>query len=632
MIKNTHLYNIVFSRDDYMEVLMKLENHQDSIYPVKAKKVISNLDHATSMEDRNPYNEVLDELYNVMDVLHIERVDRPVQSAFLNVREILDYISEIHQKLDDINEIKRGIKKDYYENQEAIELISCLNRDRISIDDIHELKYVALRFGKLPLSQIEKIKYFDSYPFVYQELSHTDQFAWIVYGGVEHSIGEIDNIFSSMNFEEVKLPKFAHGKMEEAVAELKAEDKTMEAYLQELDQRIEKVKEENEEQLLGDFWKTYRLKELYKKGKYVVDLKTKAAVYAFSSFNKNELEDIVNVPGITIHELPIDTYQDQGIEGPVYVENNTFFQPFECLFTFKPGEKFDPTVIAGVVMMLSALVLLGDLGVGVLAILLSFIIKGNISKLLQRVGAAVTIGGLLSGTVFYSMSLYNSIFVVGTNYAMQIGLFFVINIALLLVCSLVKKVTKRSTKSKGGLVMAIAKLNLVSLDFDKDNCNDVLLELYQRDDFHPELASKFTDSVAGLSAYNNDNLYEELLSRIEEMKTKYHFEVPEVETDSQLNVFRAKEFLDDLFLDIDRIDAVKKELTKMIEENEEAIITLNHVEGSNIDFDQLFGTQYLKIRFGKLPLNNEGKLEYYETLPLFIKHFKEMINMYGVCI
>ena len=451
MIKNTHLYNIVFSRDDYMEVLMKLENHQDSIYPVKAKKVISNLDHATSMEDRNPYNEVLDELYNVMDVLHIERVDRPVQSAFLNVREILDYISEIHQKLDDINEIKRGIKKDYYENQEAIELISCLNRDRISIDDIHELNYVALRFGKLPLSQIEKIKYFDSYPFVYQELSHTDQFAWIVYGGVEHSIGEIDNIFSSMNFEEVKLPKFAHGKMEEAVAELKAEDKTMEAYLQELDQRIEKVKEENEEQLLGDFWKTYRLKELYKKGKYVVDLKTKAAVYAFSSFNKNELEDIVNVPGITIHELPIDTYQDQGIEGPVYVENNTFFQPFECLFTFKPGEKFDPTVIAGVVMMLSALVLLGDLGVGVLAILLSFIIKGNISKLLQRVGAAVTIGGLLSGTVFYSMSLYNSIFVVGTNYAMQIGLFFVINIALLLVCSLVKKVTKRSTKSKGGL-------------------------------------------------------------------------------------------------------------------------------------------------------------------------------------
>ena len=39
MIKNTHLYNIVFSRDDYMEVLMKLENHQDSIL-----KTILNID------------------------------------------------------------------------------------------------------------------------------------------------------------------------------------------------------------------------------------------------------------------------------------------------------------------------------------------------------------------------------------------------------------------------------------------------------------------------------------------------------------------------------------------------------------------------------------------------------------
>ena len=159
----------------------------------------------------------------------------------------------------------------------------------------------------------------------------------------------------------------------------------------------------------------------------------------------------MNVPGINVHELPIDTYQDQGVEGPVYVENNAFFQPFECLFTFKPGEKFDPTILAGLVMMLSALVLVGDLGVGILCILLSLIVKGNISKLLQRVGAAVTIGGLLSGTVFYSMSLYDPIISIGTNYAAQIALFFAINIAVLLVCSLVKKVTKRSIKSKGGL-------------------------------------------------------------------------------------------------------------------------------------------------------------------------------------
>lgn len=170
--------------------------------------------------------------------------------------------------------------------------------------------------------------------------------------------------------------------------------------------------------------------------------------------------------------------------------------------------------------------------------------------------------------------------------------------------------------------MAISKLNLVSINFDSQHYNDVLLKLYDRDDFHPELASKFTDSVAGLSAYNNENMYEELLVRIEDMVNKYHFEVKEVATDTQLNVFKTKEFLDDLFLDLDRIYAVKEQLLKMISENDDAIIQLNHVEGSNINFDELFNCKYLQIRFGKLPIHNESKLEYYSSLPFAYKGFK----------
>ena len=171
--------------------------------------------------------------------------------------------------------------------------------------------------------------------------------------------------------------------------------------------------------------------------------------------------------------------------------------------------------------------------------------------------------------------------------------------------------------------MAISKLSLVSINFDKNQYNDVLLKLYERDDFHPELSSKFTDSVAGLSAYNNDNLYEELLVRIDEMTTKYHFKVQEIKTDTELNVIKAKEFLDDLFLDIDRIHAVKEQLQKMIAENDDAITQLNHVEGSNINFDDLFNCQYLVIRFGKLPIHSENKLAYYDAVPFSYKSFKK---------
>ncbi|MDD8049383.1 MAG: V-type ATPase 116kDa subunit family protein [Thomasclavelia sp.] len=172
--------------------------------------------------------------------------------------------------------------------------------------------------------------------------------------------------------------------------------------------------------------------------------------------------------------------------------------------------------------------------------------------------------------------------------------------------------------------MAIEKLNLVELTFDERSHNDVLLKLYNRDDFNPELASQFTDSVTGLSVYNTENIYEELLVSINDMKTKYDFNLNKIDVkDNTLNVVKAKEFLDDLFLDIDRIYAVKQQLEIMIKENEEAIIQLKHVANLDVNFDDLFSCKYLQIRFGKMPLGNISKLEYYSSLPFVYKKFAD---------
>ena len=113
--------------------------------------------------------------------------------------------------------------------------------------------------------------------------------------------------------------------------------------------------------------------------------------------------------------------------------------------------------------------------------------------------------------------------------------------------------------------MAISRLNLVSINFDKYRYNEVLLKLFSHDDFHPELASKFIDSVTGLSVYNQDNLYEEILVRLNDASNKYHFKLEEVPVETnQINVLRVKEYLDDLLLDVERIDAVKVQLDRKI--------------------------------------------------------------------
>ena len=180
--------------------------------------------------------------------------------------------------------------------------------------------------------------------------------------------------------------------------------------------------------------------------------------------------------------------------------------------------------------------------------------------------------------------------------------------------------------------MAISRLNLVSINFDKYRYNEVLLKLFSHDDFHPELASKFIDSVTGLSVYNQDNLYEEILVRLNDASNKYNSKLEEVEVENnQINILKVKEYLDDLLLDVERIHAVIEQLDTMIIENQEAVIQLRHVADIDVDFDDLFSCKYLQIRFGKLPVNNISKLDYYESLPFVFKAF-EHDNHYTWCM
>ena len=87
--------------------------------------------------------------------------------------------------------------------------------------------------------------------------------------------------------------------------------------------------------------------------------------------------------------------------------------------------------------------------------------------------------------------------------------------------------------------MAIAKLDLLSINFEKEHYNEVLLKLFDHDDFNPELATKFIDSVTGLSVYNQDNLYEEILVRLNDASKKYQFELKEIPVkNNQINVLK----------------------------------------------------------------------------------------------
>ena len=84
--------------------------------------------------------------------------------------------------------------------------------------------------------------------------------------------------------------------------------------------------------------------------------------------------------------------------------------------------------------------------------------------------------------------------------------------------------------------MAIAKLNLLEIEFPQEQDDAVLMKLVNLDNFHPEYASKFADSVQGLSVLNRENPYADLIGRMEEAKEKYQIDLKCIDEDLHIKI------------------------------------------------------------------------------------------------
>ena len=449
----THLYNISFEHSDLMKMLIKMNDLKETVFPQDSKKIASNVKGVSIMDNANPYNEALDNLYHVLDRLNIEKVKKEKSSyEDVNLNELELLIEDINNQIEHIEELKENILKEKEENDEAIILLNNLTKAKISLDEIEQTKYIKIRFGKLPINEAQKIKYYKDYQFIYRKLNTTKQYVWIAYAGLTTNIGEIDNIFYSMNFEQVVLPQFAHGKVDEAIAELQAESSTMEESINHADSMIKDVKDQYQSQLLEYFNEVSKLKLLFDQCKYVVDFSHKAAIYAFSSCDINKItKTLSDIDSVKIVELPINIYENRGIISPVLVKNNSIVAPFENILSNQIGDTFDPTTLLALSLFITSALFIGDMGVGavlfILGLLLLLVKKNNkFGGALLRLGVTAFIGGILSGQLFYQMDIYQPILTFSFDRVHHFILFVAINVIVVIVSIIIKKLTRKTVK------------------------------------------------------------------------------------------------------------------------------------------------------------------------------------------
>lgn len=455
-IIKTHFFNISFEHDDLMKMLIKMSEYRDDMFPQDSKKIANNVKGVSVMDEVNPYNEALDNIYHILNRLNLESNVQDHEFKEINLDTVNELIDTINSQLDSINDIKENIVKEKIENDEAIELLKNIEASKISVDDVENTKYITCRFGKIPVNNFDKIKYYRDYKFIFRELNRSKQYVWIVYAGITNNITEIDNAFSSMSFEKINLPSFAHGKVHEAINELIEETTAMDLYIDKMNKKIENLKNTYQVELLEVFTRLYNLKQLFEHCRYVVDFSQKAAIYTFSSFDLSELEEkLKDVDSAKVMELPVNIYENRDIVAPVLVKNNALVQPFENILSITLKDVFDPTPFVAFISMIIGAVCIGDIGIGALLIGLGFLFTikqpNKFGGILKCLGLAILIGGLFYGTAFYQIELYKPIVSLPLHVVHTFIFGFSVWVISMVVLIIVKKVTQKSDKRLGGI-------------------------------------------------------------------------------------------------------------------------------------------------------------------------------------
>lgn len=312
---------------------------------------------------------------------------------------------------------------------------------------------------------------------MFLELGEDAKSVYCLYMTTKAAILKVDNIFQSVGFEEIEIPDFVHGRMEDAKKELLEEIESMNASIRKADSRLEGIRDAHEEELLKMFADLTFAARIEEFKVFVVDYQSKYAIYGFVPVRvAKDIKKAFEKYNVEYQDLPAHIYDDQQIIAPTLTNNYPWAKPFEAISKVKQSDHVDTTLATAVLFILVFALMLGDIGLGVVLVLLGLLMRKKESgKMITILGIASFVGGLIYGDAFYSIHLYPSVIPVADAFSYQ----RFINAILLLIVgqfcigkvkaiyneqSMINKVF--SIKGVVGIVMGLAVAAYVAIAVD----------------------------------------------------------------------------------------------------------------------------------------------------------------------
>ncbi len=399
------LLDINFNQDRYDDVLLKLLNTKN-FHPEPASKLVDSVHGLTELNRDNPYEKILSNLTILSDQYRFVLQEIDAKDKDLNIFKEETFLDNLMDQLKEYDQVIASLKNVIDENKDAITQLEHVSGMNVNFDDLFSCKYLQIRFGKLPLSSVEKIKCYRKYPFFLKRFHDDDQYTWCMYITVPSVSIEIDNIFSSLFFERIYVPNFVHGTPKIAIQKIQEETSFIEQLIVGLNHDIDEIINQYSSRLNYIFNVSKNMSRTYEAQKYVVVIGDESSIVGFATAKdaKKIKKDFESIEGVVVHLK--DENGDSRLTPPTKLENNWFCRPFRLfveMYGVPNRMERDPTPFVALTYTLLFGIMFGDVGQGLIISLAGYIAYKKWGMELGEIGIRLGISSALFGIVFGSV-------------------------------------------------------------------------------------------------------------------------------------------------------------------------------------------------------------------------------------
>ncbi len=181
--------------------------------------------------------------------------------------------------------------------------------------------------------------------------------------------------------------------------------------------------------------------------------------------------------------------------------------------------------------------------------------------------------------------------------------------------------------------MRLTRLKLISISGSRECLDEVLEKVVELDEFYPEPARNLVNTVHGAKVLDESDPYEPMMKRFEEIGKEMDLSLEESATYTKEEVAMMKNFMEKNHSHYEEITDIKKEIELLKQEDMELLDKVKNIDELGIKMKDLFSSHYISSRLGRLPLEGEENLNFFNTQPFIWKTFqKDEIYSWGIYI